>query len=768
MKKLLIIIILCGAFFLYGNEAKIDSLLNVIPNLKAEEKVDALNQLAKIFWAYDPDETIKFGSEALTISKEIRYLKGEGLSNNNIGVAYYFLSDYESALKFFFEALEIRKELGDKKEIVSSLNNIGIVYDDLVQYESALDYYKQSLDIYASLNDKNGMAYTHHNIGVVYEKQSNYYNALEHFLKSYNYYEDMDDKQGIASAAGNIGIVFGNLTNYEKAIEYHLESLKLRVDLDDKYGISSSLVNLGEIYDYLSNFEKSLEYYERSMEIDRELGNTMGIAGTLNNIGVIYDDKKEYIQALEYYNQSLAHYEEVNGLSGMANAYNNIGVVYENLAEFRKALDFHLKAHEIFNKIGNQKGTAASMNNIGTVYLELNDFKKAHKFLNDGLTLAKEIETIDLVIEIYSRLSLLYEKQGDYEQSLRYYKMYNDVKDGIFAKERIETIAGMQTTYEVQNLINMQMQEIEILQKDNEIYKLQVDKQGLMQWRLYLVVIVLFIAAFVIFYLYRTKNQANRLLEKEVEERTHDLRVANSNLMREIGERKEIQKELIRSERMAGIGELAAGIAHEIRNPLGNISSSAQYCLNKYDPPEPLKKYMEIMREESRKANTIIKGLLDFANPHELKMELIPMCEVVQNVKERVHGVTSHNDVNLKIICPDYLPKARLDKNWFEQAVLNLVLNGIHASESGSELTMELVHNRRERELNLKIIDQGAGISEENQKKIFDPFFTTKEDGVGLGLSLVHQIIEDHNGKLIVKSKLGEGTCFTIILPLDK
>jgi len=190
--------------------------------------------------------------------------------------------------------------------------------------------------------------------------------------------------------------------------------------------------------------------------------------------------------------------------------------------------------------------------------------------------------------------------------------------------------------------------------------------------------------------------------------------------------------------------------------------------LNKYDPPEPLKKYMEIMREESRKANTIIKGLLDFANPHELKMELTPMCEVVQNVKERVHGVASHNDVDLKIVCPDYLPKARIDTDWFEQAVLNLVLNGIHASEGGSVLTLELEHNRRERELNLKIIDQGTGISEENQKKIFDPFFTTKEDGVGLGLSLVHQIIEDHNGKLTVKSKPGEGTCFTITLPLDK
>ncbi|MBL7148442.1 MAG: tetratricopeptide repeat protein [Candidatus Cloacimonetes bacterium] len=769
MKKINIFFIL---FFMsivvFAENALIDSLKLKIEKTTGIEKVKAINHLSKAYWNVEPEKTLEYGNKALSLARELDYNRGKAEAIKNIGGGYYYLGDNDTALKYMKESLLIREEIGNKNDIITALNNLGIVYEDLNNYETALDYYLRSLKIEEEIGDKNGIAGSLNNIGMVYENLSNYNKSLEYFLKSLNVYEEIENKYGIATTLGNIGMIFRVLTNYEKALEYHFKSLNIYEEIEDKNGVASSLGRIGNIYDDIGNTNMALEYYKKSLKIEEELGNKFGIAGKLNNIGIIYDDLSKYDDALDYYLQSLKFYEEISDENGIADASNNIGVVYENLKEYDRALEYLHKALEMYKKIGRKKGIAASLNNIGSVFLKLKNYNKALSYFEQGLKIAKEIQIRDLIIEIYEKISNVYSAENNYLKALEYYRLYSSVKDSIFSKERMEIIAGMETTYEVELLLEEQEKEIELLHKDNEIYKLKAEKQKLTVWLLFFGLAIVIIIGFVIFYHYRLNKKATQLLEKLVKERTRDLSETNIRLKKEITERKQLQNQLIRSERLAGIGELSAGIAHEIRNPLGNISSSAQICLTKYKPGKKIKQFLEIIQEDSGKANAKIKGLLDFANPREVSFKLGSIYNVIKKVITSVNARCLEHKIKIINNYKKQLPDILLDTKWLEQAFLNLFLNAINAMPDGGKLTVSGEDDKKSKQLIITIEDTGTGISKSDLSKIFDPFFSTREDGVGLGLSLCHQIIEDHKGKIEIESQINKGTKVIVTFPITE
>jgi len=767
MKKIVIIILfIFVSNLLLGETDQIDSLQVLVNSSEGEEKIDALNMLAKAYWTIDPEKTLEFASESRKLAKRKKYRSGEAEAVKNLGVGYYYLGDSQTGMDYLLESLELRKQIGSKEEIVIELNNIGIVYEAMNDFDNALKFYQECLLLEEELGNTLGVAGSLNNIGLVYKDLSDYNRALEFCLRSLQLYNNVGDKIGTASVLGNIGIIYADLTNYDEALEYHLNALNLNEELNDKNGVAVALGNIGNIYDSLGNNEMALDYYLQALEIEEESGDELGVAGSQNNIGVIYDNLGNYHKAIEYYLRSLEMYEYVNDVSGIAQASNNLGVAYQNLNDLKKALGYLLISLENYRELGNIKGIAAALTNVGTVYYRLRNHEKAEQYLNEGLILAKQIEIHDLIIEIYQRLSEVKVAQLDYETALNYHKLYSSVKDSIFSKERLEIIAGMEATYEVQLLLEEREQEINLLQKNNEIYILKAQKQKLTMWLLYFGLAIVVVLSFVVYYRYRLNKKVTVLLEKQVEERTHDLLQINEQLKNEMSERKLLENQLIRSERLAGVGELAAGIAHEIRNPLGNISSSAQICLSKYDPKAKTKEFLEIIQEESEKANSIIKGLLDFANPREVKLKKGSICKIIKQVLNSVNARCIESEIIVKTRCPATIPHIMLDGKWLEQAFLNLILNAIQAMPHGGDLKISASAIFSRKELKIKIEDSGVGISKVNLTKIFDPFYTTREDGVGLGLSLCHQIISDHYGQIQVESKLNKGTAIKLVFPI--
>ncbi|MBI5287232.1 MAG: PAS domain-containing protein [Deltaproteobacteria bacterium] len=225
-----------------------------------------------------------------------------------------------------------------------------------------------------------------------------------------------------------------------------------------------------------------------------------------------------------------------------------------------------------------------------------------------------------------------------------------------------------------------------------------------------------------------------------------------------------LEDQLLYQERLAGIGELAAGVAHEIRNPLGNIAASAQFCLNKYRLERAVRKHMRVILRSSKSANRIIKDLLDFARPSDVSFKMADIGRVIDRTCNLVKARCSRQRIRLVRRWSRRLPQILIDEKGFEEAFLNIILNALDAMPDGGRLSITAYP--QDDEIVISFSDTGNGIPQENLGRIFNPFFTTKENGVGLGLCLALQVVSCHKGRIDIESKVDEGTEVVVRVPI--
>ncbi|HUL36739.1 MAG TPA: ATP-binding protein, partial [Thermodesulfobacteriota bacterium] len=225
-------------------------------------------------------------------------------------------------------------------------------------------------------------------------------------------------------------------------------------------------------------------------------------------------------------------------------------------------------------------------------------------------------------------------------------------------------------------------------------------------------------------------------------------------------------KQIMQAEKMAAIGELAAGIAHEIRNPLGIISGSAE-TVRKHENQKIREEMTGYILEESTRINKLISTFLDFARPKEPKLAKCDLGEVLEKTLLLLSPQAKTQGVEIRKEIPQGPFQASVDPDQMRQAFTNLGINALEAMPEGGILKINVSENAQNR-VSIRFIDTGNGIPKEAQSKIFDPFFTTKEGGTGLGLSIAHRIVTQHGGNLGVEGGEGKGSIFAITLPLVK
>jgi two-component system, NtrC family, sensor histidine kinase HydH len=236
-------------------------------------------------------------------------------------------------------------------------------------------------------------------------------------------------------------------------------------------------------------------------------------------------------------------------------------------------------------------------------------------------------------------------------------------------------------------------------------------------------------------------------------------------LFRDITEVRHLKKEMERSQRLASVGSLAAGIAHEIRNPLSSIKGFATFFKERYrDSPED-QKTAEIMVQEVERLNRVIGQLLEFARPMEMKKEWASISEVIRHTLRMIEGQAKAKDVTVRTYLPEQLGDIFIDRDKITQVLLNLYLNALEAMNKGGTLTVAVLPQEG-RTVRIDVTDTGKGIDEKDLARIFDPYFTTRSSGTGLGLAIVHKIMESHDGELRVTSEPDKGTTVSIFLPV--
>jgi two-component system, NtrC family, sensor histidine kinase PilS len=245
---------------------------------------------------------------------------------------------------------------------------------------------------------------------------------------------------------------------------------------------------------------------------------------------------------------------------------------------------------------------------------------------------------------------------------------------------------------------------------------------------------------------------------------------------------KEMEEQMKRSDKMAAIGQLAAGMAHEIRNPLASLGGSIQMLKAELALDDAQQRLMEIVLRESERLNALITDFLLFAQPPKTNKKEWPLGEIVEETIDLFTHSPAYHD-GIRILRPRRIdpPSVRIDADQMKQVLWNLLTNAAQEMARGGELRIQI--DKRQGTLPrigpispswkitewvaVSISDSGGGIPPHEKEKIFEPFYTTKDRGTGLGLSIVHKIVENHNGAIKVDSEIGRGTTFTIFLPIE-
>ena len=231
---------------------------------------------------------------------------------------------------------------------------------------------------------------------------------------------------------------------------------------------------------------------------------------------------------------------------------------------------------------------------------------------------------------------------------------------------------------------------------------------------------------------------------------------------------KALEAEVLQRERLSALGNLAAAVAHEVRNPLNAISMGLQRLKVEFHPTDDQEDYSHLtglMLGEVHRLNSIVEQFLSLARPLEIKPEELSVQDVLNEVAALVEGEAQQSKVQIRVVASSTLPPLKADREYFRQTLLNLILNSLQAMPEGGTLTLEAKTSNGN--FLIAVTDTGTGITAENQRRIFEPYFTTKPKGTGLGLAISRRIIEAHGGTITVFSKAGQGARFQISFPMN-
>ena len=238
-------------------------------------------------------------------------------------------------------------------------------------------------------------------------------------------------------------------------------------------------------------------------------------------------------------------------------------------------------------------------------------------------------------------------------------------------------------------------------------------------------------------------------LETMVAERTAELRAA--------------QTQLIRSEKLASLGRLAAGIAHEVNNPLQAIRNCLELAIEDIDADRTVdKELLTVAEQDVQRIRRIVSQLLDFSRPGSGELIPLDVGKLVASVLKLVGRQLDRANIKLNADI-QRTDRVQMNEDQFKQVILNLVLNAQEAMPNGGQLDVKVF--QQDSDVRIALIDTGIGIAEENLERIFDPFFSTKVDGTGLGLAVSYGIVEGHGGRIEVQSTVNKGSTFTVVLP---
>ena len=787
-----------------GKGKSTDALINYLAALKLYEQLKRNVDLAETYYAIGSVHQRSNYDEALTFFKKALQIAQQTTNKDLMGKIAYITavvlirkSEQSEAAKYKDLAIKYYTEAGNQ----TGLANCYVVSARLNNYagniqQSVKDNYT-ALKLFEKTGNKLGMYNVHTGLGLMYEDQKNWKEALNSYLAAKKAAEDVPPREVLAGAYNNLGNAYRELGNTDEAYKAFSEALKLSEQVGDKKGIATSQGNLGTIYSLMGRPNDALKSFEEARKRFEEIGSKESTSISYLEAGSVYFDIKKYEESKQSLKKGLLIAKQIGHKDIISRSYRLLSQIDTATSNYSSALQNY--DQYITYRDSMQHDEAAKQ--LSEQRLQYAFSKKEDSLRLQQALIAEQLEKQTLLskqqqqeLKLKQASLDLAQKEKDVQllkflQTQTELKLSNEQNEKKLALSEQEK-AIQQSQLDKQTLIAKE-KEKELLVKDK---KLTLQKAQRDIWLAGAIGFLLL--SFIMFRNYRQKQKANHLLQQqniELEEQRDQVKKAMAELQ-------QTQLQLIQKEKMASLGELTAGIAHEIQNPLNFVNNFSEVNVelgnelkqevkklgltdeqsqNLHSLADELLMNQEKIVHHGKRAGAIVRNMLQHTRKSSGVKELTNINALVdESLKLSYNGFRNKNHTfasKIETHFDEAVSQVNVMPQDLSHALMNLLNNAFYAvNEKKKQLngafepTVLVSTKKAGNKVIISVDDNGTGMSEKVTAKVFQPFFTTKPngEGTGLGLSLSYDVVtKGHGGEIRVESKEGEGANFTIQLP---
>jgi signal transduction histidine kinase len=637
---------------------------------------------------------------------------------------------------------KLNGKLGDSTRITTLINaSQEYQYTNL---QKSFDYAEEAIKIAEDKDLPWGKAWTYKNIGNFYAIRGDFATAIKYFDLALNLNYQLKDSTRIATCYINLGNNYSSLGKYDEAYFYHTQSYRMANATGNQLQRAISLHNIASVFKELGQYERSFEYFKLSMKISEDINDLEGAPYNYNEIGSLYIHKAHYDSALSALTKSLKLTRErklkINDLE--PSVLMNIAKVHLLQDDYSTALSYYDSAYTLFSKTDNKFGAADVNLGRGLVYLKEKKYEDAQKLIEQSAAVAHQVNAWKLEIECYQNLSTLYERKGDYQKSLTYYKQHKQLEDSLFSEGMQSKLLKDQILFETES----KEAQIRALTRMEELRKSEIKKKELIQ---NILVVAMALTAVLLLAVYRSGQRRIRinklLLEHQEEMKKRSIELEGLNKVKD---------------------KFFSVISHDLRSPMNALSGILNLMDKNQVSPQEFSRLSKELRVQFNHTKTLINNLLDWAllqmDKLKVQQEKIDMSALADSNATLVSSLQVKEVKIINKITPTTF--ALGDTNMINLVMRNLMMNAIKFSEAGDIVEVSAKEDGVNYVVSVK--DNGVGISPEVQKLLFEKTSgystrgTANEKGTGLGLILCKEFVERNGGKIWLESEEGKGSTF--------
>jgi len=677
--------------------------------------INRLNKLAQAYFQFNPDSTYYYAQKSIELSKKINYSAGLAGGLLQLGRANSLRGKSFDASQNFSTAIQLYEKLGDIHGLGETYIAYGRMYTLLANYKSALSCLNLALKCSKQLKDEHGMTDAYKNIGVVYYSEGQLSDALDYYYKA----------------------LFLALKNHYKILSGEIYN------------------DIGVTLQAMEVYPNALNYFNKALSIVQGENDIQGVGTMEENIGEVLLDQQKYNQALVYLFKALSIAKKQNDIDGLTSIYTDVGLCYAHsgqLAKGIKYLDTSARIAGNYKVVYNQ---AYAYIGLSTAYNMQKDYANAYKFALEGQQLADKLGNISVRADAALQLSKTLSGLGKYQEANEQLNQYLQLKNQIKDNESIQKL----NSYNYELDFTEKQRQLEQQQHERDLlYQQKIQRQRLMN----VIFVVAFGAMIVTAFVYYMQKRKQQNINKQLEEKNHEVLFQKASIDEQANKLNDLN---ILKDRLISV------LAHDLRAPLSTLRGLFNLLQDDSISHQELVGMIPTVLKKLEYTSDFLDTLLFWINSQmenfENSVKTFSVKEIIDYEVEGQSEQAALKGISLIDNVPDGI-MGSADPNSIRIVIRNLITNAIKFSKDGDVIGVTAVVE--DGDVTISVKDTGIGIPEAQLKKLFrnkvdSKMGTGNESGTGMGLLFCKDLIEKCNGRIWVKSKLGEGSEFMFTVP---